>query len=57
MVSARFGVTHHFGVANVSWTSGTIERMDREVVRTFGAILSKRRRPVSEWPLAVEVVQ
>ena len=41
MVSARFGVTHHFGVANVSWTSGTIERMDREVVRTFGAILSK----------------
>ena len=57
MVSARLGVAHHFGVANSSWTSGTIERMNHEVVRTFRAILSKRRRPVSEWPLVVGAVQ
>ena len=40
MVSARLGVVHHFGVVNASWTHGTVERMNREVVRTFRAVLS-----------------
>ena len=31
--------------------------MNGEVVRTFRAIVSKRRRPVSEWPLVVGAVQ
>ena len=56
MLSVRLGVAHHFGVANSSWTSGTIERMNCEVMRTFRATLSKRRRPVSEWPLAIGAV-
>ena len=45
MVSSRLGVVHHFGVANVSWSHGTVERMIREVVKTFRAVLSERRRP------------
>ncbi|CAM9582962.1 unnamed protein product, partial [Ascophyllum nodosum] len=57
MVSSRLGVVHHFGVANVSWSHGTVERMNREVVRTFRAVLSERRRPPSEWPLALGAVQ
>ena len=31
--------------------------MNREVVRTFRAVLSERRRPPSEWPLALWAVQ
>ena len=57
MVSSRLGVVHHFGVANISWSHGTVERMNREVVRTFRAVLSERRRPPSEWPLALGAVQ
>ncbi|CAN0470129.1 unnamed protein product, partial [Ascophyllum nodosum] len=57
MASSRLGVVHHFGVANVSWSHGTVERMNREVVRTFRAVLSGRRRPPSEWPLALGDVQ
>ena len=57
MALSSLGVAHYFGVAISSWTSGTIELINREVVRTFRAFLSERRRPVSEWPLAVEAVQ
>ena len=31
--------------------------MNREVVRTFRAVLSERRRPPSEWPIALGAVQ
>ena len=48
MVSSQLGMVHHFGVANVSWSHGTVERMNREVVKTFRGVLSKRRRPPSE---------
>ena len=57
MVSSRLGVVHHFGVANVLWSHGTVERMNREVVKTFRAVLSERHRPSSEWPLALGAVQ
>ncbi|CAM9711151.1 unnamed protein product [Ascophyllum nodosum] len=57
MVSSRLGVVGHFGVANVSWSHGTVERMNREVVKTFRAVLSKRCRPSREWPLALGAVQ
>ena len=48
MVSSRLGVVHHFGVANVLWSHGTLERMNREVVKTLRTVLSERRRPPSE---------
>ena len=57
MVSSRLGVVHHFGVANVSWSHGTVGRMNGEVVKTFRAVLSERRRPPSKWPLALGAVQ
>ena len=40
MVSSRLGLVRHFGVANVSWSHGTVERMNREVVKMFCAVLS-----------------
>ena len=57
MVSSRLGVVHHFGVANVSWSHGTVERMNCKVVKPFRAVLSERRRPPNEWPLALGAVQ
>ena len=57
MLPSRLRSAHHFGVANSSWTSGTIKRMNREVVRTFLAIRSERCRPVSEWLSVVGTVQ
>ena len=56
MVSSRLGLVHHFGVANVSWSHGTVERMNCEVVKTFRAVISERLRPPNEWPLALEAV-
>ena len=53
MVSSRLKVVHYFGMAYVSWSHGTVERMNREVAKTFRAVLSERRRPPSEWPLAL----
>ena len=35
MVSARLGVVHHLGVANSSWTSDTMERMNDECGADF----------------------
>ena len=57
MVAFRSGVIHHFGVANVSWSHGTVEWMNRGVVKTFRAVLSERRQPPNEWPLALGAVQ
>ena len=49
MASSRLGVVPHFGVANVSWSHGTVERMNCEVVETFCAVIvSERRRPPCE---------
>ena len=57
MVSSRLGVVRHFGVANVSWSHGTVQRMNREVVKTFRAVLSERSRPPNGWPLVLGAVQ
>ena len=53
MVSSRLGLVHQFGVANVPGSQWTVQRMNREVVKTFCAVLSERRRPPSEWQLAL----
>ena len=38
MVSSRLRVARHFGAANDSWSHGTVEQMNREVVKTFRAV-------------------
>ena len=53
MVSSRLGLVHQFGVANGPGSQWTVQRMNREVVKTFRAVLSERRRPPSEWQLAL----
>ena len=46
-----------FGVANSSWTNGTIERVMQEILKTSKAIINERRRPLSEWITVLPSVQ
>lgn len=48
MVSSLMGVVRRFGVANVSWSRGTIEQISREVVKTPRAVLIERCGLTSE---------
>ena len=50
-------VEHRFTVANSPWSNGPCERMMREVVRAFMAILQKERRDFREWVDVVPSVQ
>lgn len=50
-------VSHHFGVANALWSHGAVERTNREVMKTFRVILSKRRWPPSNRLLPFGAVQ
>lgn len=50
-------MAHHLTVADTSCTNGTVECVNREVLRRFRAILDERRRPVGEWPTMVPAVR
>eukprot|EP00752_Nemacystus_decipiens_P007839 g7004.t1 len=56
-LQTALGVDRRFTVANSPWSNGTCERMMREVVRTFKAILQERRKSVREWVDLVPAVQ
>lgn len=55
LVTAESGASHLFSVANSSWSNGTVEGINLDVVRTFRAVMSERGRPWSEWSDAVAV--
>lgn len=44
-------------MADTSCTNGTVECVNREVLRRFRAILNERRRPVGEQSIMVPVVR
>lgn len=48
---------HRFRAANCSKSHGTVERINRGVVKTFRVVFIERRRPPSEWPWALDSVQ
>lgn len=47
---------HDVSAANVSWPYGTVERMNREVVKSFREVLGERCRPFGGWLLALATV-
>ena len=58
LVAAKLRASHRFSVVvHSSWSDGTVERMNLEVVRTFRAVMSERGRPLSEWPDSNYAVQ
>lgn len=42
IVPSRLELVHDFGVVNVSWSHGTVERMNRDVAKTRNTVGSGR---------------
>lgn len=55
-IVSRCGRVHYSVVANISWSNGTVERMSREVVEKFRAVLSEKQGPLSKQPLALRAL-
>lgn len=56
LVVEIMGVSLRFAVANSSWTSGTMQRLLRVIVRTFKILLWEWRHPLADWVQVVPVV-
>ena len=48
---------HHFTVSYCPWTTGTVEVVCRELIRTMRALLSEFQMPFKMWPRALTIVQ
>lgn len=48
LATEALGASHRFAVANSPWSNATVERMMREIVGTFKAIVNKKHRPFTE---------
>ncbi|KAE8993203.1 hypothetical protein PR003_g21024 [Phytophthora rubi] len=51
------GAHHHFTTAYTPWANGTVEVVNREVLKSIKALLSERKLPVRDWPAVLPVVQ
>ena len=49
--------THRFTLAYAPWSNGTVEVVNREVLRVLRALCSELRIPFKEWPNVLPVVQ
>lgn len=57
LVTRGLRVPHHFTLPYTPWSNGGVERMGKEVLRLFRAILSELQMRQNEWPDLVQVVQ
>ncbi|GMF34640.1 unnamed protein product [Phytophthora fragariaefolia] len=48
---------HHFTTAYTPWANGTVEVVNREVLKAVKALLSERRLRTEDWPRVLPVVQ
>jgi len=51
------GGDHHFVTAGVPWANGTIERVNREVLRTIRALISEFKLPHTKWIDLLPLIQ
>ncbi|POM68501.1 Chromodomain containing hypothetical protein putative [Phytophthora palmivora] len=51
------GAHHHFTTARCPWANGTVEVVNREVLRCCRALLSEWRLQSGEWPRVIKIVQ
>ncbi|KAE9344158.1 hypothetical protein PF008_g9348 [Phytophthora fragariae] len=56
-LSVALGANHHFTTAYTPWANGTVEVVNREVLKSVKALLSERRLQVQDWPRVLPVVQ
>lgn len=57
LVTRGLKVPHHFSLPYTLWSNGAVERLGKELVRTFRAMLSELQMRVEEWPDLLPVVQ
>lgn len=57
LVEKGLKVPHHFTLPYCPWSNGDIERLGRELVRTFRAVLSELKSKNNEWPDLLPVIQ
>lgn len=53
----KFKTRKHFTTAYSPWANGTVERVNREVLRAAKALLSEWHLGVKDWPAVVDCVQ
>jgi hypothetical protein len=51
------GAHHHFTTAYTPWANGTVEVVNRELLKGVKALLSERKLQVQDWPRVLPVVQ
>jgi transposase InsO family protein len=51
------GAHHHFTTAYTPWANGTVDVVNREVLKAVKALLSERRLRIEDWPRVLPVVQ
>ena len=53
----KFKTKRHFTVAYSPWANGTVERVNREVLRATKALLSEWKLAPQDWPAVIDCVQ
>jgi transposase InsO family protein len=51
------GAQHHFVTAYTPWANGSVEVVNREILKCMKALLSERRLAIQDWPTLLPVVQ
>ncbi|KAJ8558819.1 hypothetical protein ON010_g8630 [Phytophthora cinnamomi] len=57
LLRRKLGAHHHFVTAYSPWANGTVEVVNRLILRCIKAILSEQRLAISQWPEVLPVVQ
>ncbi|KAF0721342.1 hypothetical protein AaE_010085, partial [Aphanomyces astaci] len=56
-IGRMFGVHHHFVTPHCPWANGTVEVVNRIIVRTLKTLCSEMRLQPTEWPKVLPLVQ
>ncbi|KAE9116132.1 hypothetical protein PF005_g29422 [Phytophthora fragariae] len=49
-LQSALGAHHHFTLAYTPWANGTVEVVNREVLKSVKALLSERKLQATYWP-------
>jgi len=57
LVSRGLKTPHHFTLPYTPWSNGAVERLGKEVLKVFRALVSELRMDLTEWTSLVPIVQ
>ena len=56
-LAKRMKSNHHFTTAYCPWANGSVERVNRDLIPIFQALLAEFNLPVEHWPRALPIIQ